>query len=200
MATAARLAKASPLRPDDWIRAAILRLSDSGPDAVRVEALARDLDVSKGSFYWHFRDRDHLLAKLLEEWEPREMDALLLDETSASAATRWARVVQATADPARIRLEASVRSWARRDEQVARRVAALEQRRVAVISDVLRDIGFDRSSAEAWSEIVLLLCLGWLDRATRDQAFRVGVPSLGDLLSEIVLAASSRLPANERSG
>lgn len=198
MATAARLAKASPLQPDDWIRAALAKLSEAGIDAVRVEVLARDLHVSKGSFYWHFRDRQDLLNQTLAYWEQRELDALVIDETAASAATRWARIVQATADPSRIQLEASVRSWARRDEQVARRVAALEQRRAAVISNVLQDVGFDRRSAEAWSEVVLLLCLGWLDRTTRDRQFQLAGRSLGDLLSALILAASNRLPADEQ--
>lgn len=198
MATAARLAKASPLQPDDWIRAALAKLSEASVDAVRVEVLARDLHVSKGSFYWHFRDRQDLLNQTLAYWEQRELDALVIDETAASAATRWARIVQATADPSRIQLEASVRSWARRDEQVARRVAALERRRAAVISNVLQDVGFDRRSAEAWSEVVLLLCLGWLDRTTRDRQFQLAGRSLGYLLSALILAASNRLPADEQ--
>jgi AcrR family transcriptional regulator len=199
MATAARLAKASPLRPDDWIRAALARLSDSGVDAVRVEALARDLRVSKGSFYWHFRDRQDVLDKVLDQWEQREIEALQLEASTGSAATRWARIVQAAADSGRTQLEISIRSWARRDKQVAQRVIALEEKKTAVIANVLQEVGFTRPAAEAWSEVVLLLCLGWLDRATRDRQFQLTGRSLGELLSEIVLAASSRAPGGKRS-
>ena len=167
-------------------------------DAVRVEVLARDLRVSKGSFYWHFRDRQYLLDKALAEWERREIESLEFGETSESAATRWARIVQATANPGRIQLEASIRSWARLDRQVAQRVAALEQKKTAVIASVLQDVGFTRSAAETWSEVVLLLCLGWLDRATRDRQSQLAGRSLGDLLSEIVLAASSGAEGHER--
>src|SRR5262245_7462490 len=53
----------------DWLRAARLALRRRGPDAVRVEPLARALGVTKGSFYWHFRDRSDLLEALLKEWE-----------------------------------------------------------------------------------------------------------------------------------
>lgn len=200
MASAARLAKASPLRPEDWIRAALARLSESGLDAVRVEVLSRDLRVSKGSFYWHFRDRQDLLEKMLAEWERREIESLALDQSAASAATRWARIVQATAEPGRIQLEASVRSWARRDRQVAQRVAALDQQKTSVIANVLRDIGFTRPAAEAWSEVALLLCLGWLDRATRDRQLQTTGRGLGEILSDMVLAASSRDPAGEPLG
>ena len=53
---------------DHWLRAARLALLHNGPEAVRVEPLARDLGVTKGSFYWHFRDRGALLEALLVEW------------------------------------------------------------------------------------------------------------------------------------
>jgi AcrR family transcriptional regulator len=200
MATAAKLAKASPLQPYDWIRAALARLSQDGVDAVRVEVLARNLGVSKGSFYWHFRDRRELLERTLAHWEQGELASLDLDGDAASAATRWARIVQVTADPSRIQLEAAVRSWARRNEQVARRVAAVELKKTIAIANVLHDVGFTQPAAQAWSEVALLLCLGWLDRATRDRQFQLAGRGLGDFLSELVLAASSRLPTAERLG
>ena len=49
-----------------------MRLAEHGVESVRVEVLARDLGVSKGSFYWHFRDRGELLEKLLARWEDGE--------------------------------------------------------------------------------------------------------------------------------
>jgi len=191
MASSPKLAKALPLQPNDWILAALARLSALGVDAVRIEVLARDLRVSKGSFYWHFRDRQDLLDNVLAHWEQGALAGFAVDDTTAGAARRWASIVQATADPTRIRLEASVRSWARRDAGVARRVAVVEQKKAAVIASVLKDIGFAGPASETWSEVALLLCLGWLDRATRDRQFQLAGRSLGDFLSEMVLAASS---------
>ena len=57
------------LGKDDWLRAARLALLNGGVEAVRVERLSRDLRVTKGSFYWHFKDREELLELLLREWE-----------------------------------------------------------------------------------------------------------------------------------
>src|SRR5438876_12198166 len=54
---------------EDWLRAARLALLHRGPHGVRVEVLARTLGVTKGSFYWHFRDRRELMEILLREWE-----------------------------------------------------------------------------------------------------------------------------------
>ncbi|MGA8143112.1 MAG: helix-turn-helix domain-containing protein [Candidatus Acidiferrales bacterium] len=189
-----RAPKSSPLQRGDWIQAAFARLAQDGIDAVRVEVLARELHVSKGSFYWHFRDRDELAAAMLDQWEENEeawLAEAALEERSAAA--RWAELVKHLTDAAHSRLEAALRDWARRDERVAARARAIEAHRRGFIAAVLRDVGFATRAAEAWSELALVICLGWVERATRDAEFR-GAPKrgLGDFLSELVLAASAR--------
>jgi len=57
------------LSADDWERAALQLIADQGVGALAVEALARQLGVTKGSFYWHFRTREALLQAALERWE-----------------------------------------------------------------------------------------------------------------------------------
>lgn len=182
--------RAATLHPSDWLAAAFSRFADQGVDAVRVEVLARDLGVSKGSFYWHFRDRSELLDRMLSRWENDEM-AWMGAEGDASSAARWAQIVANTANPDRIRTEVALRGWARRDSRVAVRVAAVEQKKAALIATVLREVGFAPSAADAWSQIVLMVCLGWVDRATRDRAFPVASRGLGEFLSEVILAASA---------
>ncbi len=53
---------------ETWVRAAMQTLADAGLDGVKVETLARELGVTKGSFYWHFKDRRALLDAMLESW------------------------------------------------------------------------------------------------------------------------------------
>jgi len=189
-------ARSPSLHPDDWLRAAQNRLSEHGIESVRIEVLARDLGVSKGSFYWHFRDRGELLDRLLAQWEDAETDWLNADG-GAGAATRWAKFIARTADPERMRLEVALRAWARGDERVAARIAAVEKRKSRLIADVMCEIGFAEAAAGSWSELVLLISLGWLDRATRDRQFELAGRSLGELLSEFILAASARPPASQ---
>lgn len=191
--------KFTPLQPQDWIRAASSRLSREGIEAVRVEVLARDLRVSKGSFYWHFRDREDLLSSVLAQWEQEEV-AWLQDAASGetSAAARWANLVERSAEEQRCRFEAALRAWARRDDRVAVRVAAIEKGRRQFTADVLQDVGFTARAAEAWADLAQLVYLGWLDRSTRDAEFRLAGRGLGEFLSELVLAASMRLPGMDR--
>lgn len=56
------------LDADAWADAALNELAAHGIDRVRVELLAKQLGVTKGSFYWHFKDRDALLARMLDRW------------------------------------------------------------------------------------------------------------------------------------
>lgn len=191
MASATAL-KASPLQPDDWIRAAFARLAAEGIESVRIELLARDLGVSKGSFYWHFQDREELLAKMFERWEKDEND--WLDETviTPKAAARWARFVHHCTDLQLARLESAMRTWSRRDERIAARISAIEKKRIAHIASVLRAIGFVAPAAESWAEVTLLVYLGWLDRATRDLEFQVSGRTLDEFFSDLILAASDR--------
>jgi AcrR family transcriptional regulator len=186
-------ARSAPLQPEDWIQAAKTRLAREGIDAVRIEVLCRDLGVSKGSFYWHFRDREDLLHALLSQWEKAEEDWFKEAQShERSAAARWARLVERGSQKERIRLEAAIRAWARQDDRVAKRVAGVERNQREHIAGVLREIGFTRRIAVEWSETALLLYLGWLDRATRDPEFQLGGRTLGDYLSELILAASAR--------
>jgi tRNA dimethylallyltransferase len=192
MASASPALKTSPLQPEDWIRAAFARLASEGIEAVRVELLARDLGVSKGSFYWHFQDREELLGRMFDRWEKEEID--WLDETviTPKAAARWARFVHHCTDQQLARLESAMRTWARRDERVAARIAAIEKKRTAHIASVLRAIGFAPAPAESWAEITLLVYLGWLDRVTRDLNFQNSGRTLDEFFSDLILAASDR--------
>lgn len=191
MASTAPL-KSPSLQPLDWIHAAYARLSAEGIDAVRVEVLARELGVSKGSFYWHFQDREDLLAKMLAHWEADENEWFEgVASFNRSAAARWAQFVERVSQADRARLLIGFHAWARRDVAVAERIAALEARRSGFIADVLQDIGLSAAGAETWSQLVQYAFLGWLDRSTREPDPATPSRHLGDVLSELIRAASA---------
>jgi len=71
------------LTRDDWITAALGAIADGGLAAVGVEPLAVRLGATKGSFYWHFKDRDALLEAAIRRWE-KETTTDVIAEISAA--------------------------------------------------------------------------------------------------------------------
>jgi AcrR family transcriptional regulator len=56
------------------VKAASNLIAQEGVQAVAVEPLALALGVTKGSFYWHFQNRDELIHAALEAWEQDQSD------------------------------------------------------------------------------------------------------------------------------
>jgi len=65
------------LMAEDWVDAACRAIAEGGVGGVAVEPLARRLGVTKGSFYWHFRNRDALLRAALERWEREDTEGTI---------------------------------------------------------------------------------------------------------------------------
>jgi AcrR family transcriptional regulator len=152
---------------DEWVQAAVEGLVRDGAAGVRVEALARDLAVTKGSFYWHFADRAALLAAVLERWESGARAEL---ESASSAATpeeRIASLLRRLARPATGIPEAEVHAWARRERGVAERVWEVERARVVFLKAQLAEMGASLVDAHRLAEAGYLAAVAWLDRAAR---------------------------------
>lgn len=141
----------SRLRPEDWLEAAQRRLVDGGIDAVKIGPLAADLKVTRGSFYWHFRDRNHLLETLLTQWrgQSHEMFDRLVGGDAASGMEEFVRLVHLWIDESEFdpSLESAMRDWARTSEDVSAVVKAVDEERIAYIQRIFLDFGYGEDEA-----------------------------------------------------
>jgi AcrR family transcriptional regulator len=152
------------LSPQDWTNAALRALADGGVAAVRVDVLARDLGVSRGSFYWHFADRDALLRAALEQWE-QAVTAQVIDRMKdvGNPLARFEQLVRvafgAEAIPG---LQPAILAHASHPvvEPVLRRVTA---RRISFIAEIYQDLGLTPAAARRRAVICYATYLGWLD-------------------------------------
>jgi CubicO group peptidase (beta-lactamase class C family)/AcrR family transcriptional regulator len=123
------------LGKEDWLRAARLALLHHGAERVRVEPLARSLGVTKGSFYWHFRDRRDLLEQLLVEWE-RETDLLTNALGDADPLGRLPAIIEElnrrnlASERGDSPSDAAIFAWAATDSRVAKRANRAEEERM----------------------------------------------------------------------
>ena len=83
------------LTRDDWITAALVAIADGGLAAVGVEPLAARLGATKGSFYWHFENRDALLGAAISRWEQETTTDVVAEITAArdAPASQFRRLV-----------------------------------------------------------------------------------------------------------
>lgn len=130
-------AELARLTRDDWLDAAFQAVVDGGFDAVRVLTLAQRLGVTRGSFYWHFADHAELVQALLARWHARELESDRLLQSSISDDAEHdlevlldAALAHAGADLENMRFELALRGLGRRDAEVARMLAAVDQMRV----------------------------------------------------------------------
>jgi AcrR family transcriptional regulator len=144
-----------------WVDAALQALAAGGPDAVRVEALAVSLGVSKGGFYWHFTDREALLEEMLDSWERAMVDDVIARVESGPADSR-ARLQQLfdLAPSADFAVELALRDWSRRDSAVAKRLRRVDSRRMAWLRSLFGQFCVDENDAEARSMLAYSLLIG----------------------------------------
>ena len=136
------------LTPADWIDAATQVLVDKSIDAVRVDVLAKGLKVTRGSFYWHFQDRDDLLRQLLKSWRDAATEQIL-NRFERSGAAPEALVRELASLPFRGRsaaasasIELAIRAWARRDEMARQVVDEVDAKRLSYVSQCFVALGF----------------------------------------------------------
>ncbi len=136
-----------------WIAAAIDTLAREGIESVRVEPLARKLGVTKGSFYWHFKDRSALLTAILDYWEKvGTQDVIEFVETSGgNVESRLLHLCDKAGAILGVEVEAALRTWATHDDLAAIAVSRVDTKRMDLLRDIFAEICPEPSEAEARS-------------------------------------------------
>ncbi|MEU4315441.1 helix-turn-helix domain-containing protein [Nocardia sp. NPDC024068] len=145
-----------------WIDAGLQALARGGPDAVRVEALAKTLGVTKGGFYGYFADRDALLEAMLDTWERRSVDEVLdqVTDQGGGARTKIYRAGALTLSPDLLPVDLAIRDWARRDETVAARLRRVDNERMRLLREMIGTYFTDPVEVEARSVLAFAARIG----------------------------------------
>ena len=158
------LSNASPrqsLTAEAWADAALDAMAAGGLDAVAVEPLARRLNVTKGSFDWHFPNREALLKAALELWERHEtVDVIKGLEAEPDPYQRIVNLFKranATYRAGRLYLALAAATDDVRVNEVVQRVSA---RRLAYLEQCYRALGMDASEAPLWATFAYATFIG----------------------------------------
>jgi AcrR family transcriptional regulator len=147
------LSTRAPLDEAAWIDAALATLARDGVAGVRVERLATALGVTKGSFYWHFKDREDLLQRTLDAWANARIAAI-----GEQAAHRGApaQILEMMLDlytrkpnPKGLGVELAIRGFARSHRGAAACIARVDDARLAKVGDLFAHLGLPQVEAKA---------------------------------------------------
>jgi AcrR family transcriptional regulator len=158
---------AAPTRTprSSWIEEGLRALGVGGPDAVRIEALAQELGVTRGGFYWHFEDRRALLEEMLDAWERVAIDEAIdrVEREGGDARAKLRRLFALASSRAASglgRIDLAIRDWARRDRAVARRLRRVDNRRMEYMRSLFSAFCPDEDEVEARCLLALSVLIG----------------------------------------
>ena len=137
------------LTRDDWITAALAAIADGGLAAVGIEPLAARLGATKGSFYWHFENRDALLEAAIGRWEQETTTDVSTEITAAhdAPASQFRRLVTGVIQRAEQDRVGPALLASAAHPAVAPALERVTTARLNLIATVFRRLGFSRAGA-----------------------------------------------------
>jgi AcrR family transcriptional regulator len=138
-----------------WFEAALKTLVEEGVDAVRIDRLATQLDITRGSFYHHYKDHAALLHDLLEHYIETNQQRFLtmLPLLQGTAKDKLWVLWSATADQAFRDYDWAIRMWGMHDPHVAKVLEQIDNKRMEVLIGLFMEMGFNAD--EAWIRAAL---------------------------------------------
>lgn len=148
----------------DWLLKALEIFIDEGIEAVRITRLAQALEVTRGSFYWHFSNREDLIDALVEYWKSHNtsaiVDAVEGVESLSEGIFRFFETCLDTKlfDP---RLDLAIREWARRSEDIRQRLDEADQQRVSALTRFFQRFDYPMPEAFIRARVIYFAQIGF---------------------------------------
>jgi AcrR family transcriptional regulator len=147
----------------DWLEAGMKILVKSGAPNLTIERLCQNMEMTKGSFYHHFRGQKDYIEALLLYWHEVDtrqiMDGIQSREGTANPLDRILMILGSrSADTARS--EIAIRAWGLQNEQVRTQVEKVDQERLLLLMDNFMGMGRERSQAELMAQMLYTMLVG----------------------------------------
>lgn len=147
----------------DWVEAAKKIFIDTGVEDVKVDVIAKRMNITRGSFYWHFKGREDLLDALLDDWTERnrgEVETLLAKRNGAPTLADCIRVWVSMEDDV-LTFDLAMRLWGRKLDKVARATLLVDEAWVALLTDVFRRRGHPAKMAHGRARVMYFHQIGY---------------------------------------
>jgi len=189
---------AKRLTAQDWIDFALTTLAREGFDALKADVLARRIGVSRGSFYWHFRDLGTFHTGVIAQWRQLATEAIIAGlERHESREQRLDALLRRGFGHDAV-LEIRMRTWADNNAEAARALKDIDRRRREYLERLLVEAGISPPLAATRAQVLYWTYLGAAvsrSRLTGEQLDRIVAE-----LKQIGLGGGRGSPASGRRG
>lgn len=149
-----------------WLDAAFDVLKESGIEAVKVMPLAKRLGLTRTGFYWHFKDRDALLERIVLRWENKNTGNLVA-QTKAYAETITEATFNLFAcwlddDLFDAKLDLAIRNWARNEPALQERLERSDRRRIGAIVKMFSGFDYSAEQSEVRAMAIIYTQIGYI--------------------------------------
>ena len=151
---------------EDWLLAGLNQLREQGPLGISGEKLARRLDVTRGSFYHHFKNMDAYIHQLMDEWE-RSYTLTLLENAHADDPAQEMLQLMEAAWNSDSDLEVAIRQWGASNSVVSERIARMDQIRLGHLSRIYSILVNDPEKGRKFGTVAYYGLLGALHATPR---------------------------------
>jgi len=142
---------------DQWLGKALELFAKTGEGGLRVEKLAAALSISKSGFYFHFKDRDDFLQRLLKYWTHEYTEVIVNNPLLEMTPPRERlRIISTLVFEQNLtEFDAAMYVWANKDPNIAKQVRRVTDMRLAFIGKALSELGFEGDDLEMRARLFL---------------------------------------------
>lgn len=128
----------------DWLEKSLDAVARLGRGPFSIDELVGEVGVTKGSFYWHFKNREDFLEKLLTYWV-EELTSKIAEgvrRLEGSPSDRLLAVAENITALHRAQYDVAMHAWAQLESRVAEAVEQAEAIRFRTVRTLFAEMGF----------------------------------------------------------
>ncbi|NQZ09385.1 MAG: TetR/AcrR family transcriptional regulator [Algicola sp.] len=164
-----------------WIKLGLKTLKNEGLAKFGVEALARKAGVTKGSFYWHFKDRDDYFKQIVDYWLTRQLQIIQHFSQQADDVEPKQQlynvmhyILNKNTDE-----DTAMRSWVMHYDYATKAVKKVDKMRLEYLIRLFKEMGYNKDESKLRAQMLYFYQVGEHTILERD---REGIRSrLNDL-------------------
>jgi AcrR family transcriptional regulator len=120
-----------------WVSHGLAVLAQQGYRSLKADVLAKSLNVTRGSFYWHFKDVADYQKAVIELWRKRTTEDIIAQIDAVEDGAKRLPTLLRTAHSSNTALDKAMRAWAFSEPIAREAMAEVELARVQYLEQLL---------------------------------------------------------------